>query len=43
VATEGAIRPSLVQRLPADAAGVVGIDQHRRTRSRDAWRRATAG
>ena len=43
VATEGAIKPALVQRLPADAAGVIGIDSHRRARTRDDWRRAAAG
>ena len=43
VAAEGAIKPALVQRLPIDAADVVGIDSRRRARSRDGWRRATAG
>jgi hypothetical protein len=43
VAAEGAIRPAHVQRMALDAAGVVGIEAHRRARSRDAWRRATAG
>ncbi len=42
VVEQGAIRPAVVQRIPAESAEVVGIGTRRRVRHRDTWRRASS-